>query len=84
MFQVSSTAALDGTGAPEPTIPVVVVNHDDGAGPKVLTIAPRKLLQGQRVLPAVLFIGVGVVAAVQAVDHHQGHTSALPSGLDVA
>ena len=58
-----------------------MVNHDDRAGREVLSVPPRQPLQRQRVLPPVLFIGVGVVAAIQAVDHHQPIAVLL---LDVA
>ena len=64
---------LNGAGATEAAVAVVVVDHDDGAGPKVLTVAPRKPLQRQRVFPPVLLVRVGVVAAVQAVNHHRSY-----------
>ena len=48
-----------------------MVDHDDRASREVLSVPPRQPLQRQRVLPPVLLVGVGVVAAIQAVDHHQ-------------
>ena len=48
-----------------------MVNHDDRASREVLAVSPRQPLQRQRILPPVLLVGVGVIAAIKAVNHHK-------------
>ena len=47
------------------------MNYHNAAGWKVLPIAPRQPFNRQRKLPAILLIRVGVIAAIETVNHHQ-------------